>query len=351
MRNEGTNSLMRAALLYGPKDVRMEEVPVPESGPGEVLLQIKAALTCGTDAKVYLRGGHPRMIKPPAVFGHEFSGVVTKVGDGVDYFKEGMSVVAANSAPCNRCFYCKIGRQSLCENLLFINGAYAEYVKIPELIVRQNLLEIPEGVSFKEAALVEPLACALHGIEESGIKLSDTVVINGAGPIGLLFTQLANLQGARVIVADRREDRLSVARKCRADEIVNVSKISDPVKAVRELTEDGRGVDVAVEAVGIPEVWEAAIAMVRKGGSVILFGGCAPGTSIKLDTKAFHYGEVTLKGVFHHTPAYVKKALDLIACRAIDTRPLITQELPLSQLPRALEMIVNHEGMKTAIVL
>lgn len=341
---------MKAALLYGPKDVRMEEVPVPETEPGEVLLRIKAALTCGTDAKVYLRGGHPRMIKPPAVFGHEFSGVISKVGEGVDYFKEGMRVVAANSAPCNQCFYCKLGRQSLCENLLFINGAYAEYVKIPEPIVRQNLLEVPEGVSFREAALVEPLACALHGIEESSIKPDDTVVINGAGPMGILLTQLAKLKGARVIVTDREEDRLSVARKCRADKTINVSKVSDPVKAVRELTRDGRGVDVAVEAVGIPEVWETTIAMARKGATVVLFGGCAPGTSIKMDTKVFHYGELTLKGVFHHTPAYVKKALDLIAGRAINTAALITEELSLSQLPRALEMIVNHQGMKTAII-
>ncbi|MCD5390412.1 zinc-binding dehydrogenase [candidate division NPL-UPA2 bacterium] len=328
----------------------MENIPVPEVGPVEVLVRIKAALTCGTDAKVYLRGGHPRMIKPPAVFGHEFSGVITKVGNGVDYFKEGMRVVAANSAPCNRCFYCKLGRQSLCENLLFINGAYAEYVKIPEPIVRQNLLEIPEGVSFKEAALVEPLACALHGVEESRMRLGDTVVINGAGPMGLLFTQLAKLKGTRVIVADKKEDRLSLARVCRADRVVNVSEVNDPVKAVRELAEDGRGVDVAVEAVGIPEVWEATIAMARKGGSVVLFGGCAPGTSIKLDTKVFHYGELTLTGVFHHTPAYVKKALDLIVGRAINASPLITQELPLSQLPRALEMIVNKQGMKTAII-
>ena len=328
----------------------MEDVPVPEVGPGEVLVQIKAALTCGTDAKVYLRGGHPRMIKPPAVFGHEFSGVVAKVGKGVSCFQQGMRVVAANSAPCNSCFYCKIGRESLCENLLFINGAYAEYVKIPEPIVKQNLLEIPDGVSFKEAALVEPLACALHGIEESGIKLGDTVVINGAGPIGLLFLQLAKLKGARVIVTDKEAQRLSIAKECGVDEVVDISQTQDTVKVVRELTEEGRGVDVAIEAVGIPEVWEATMAMARKGGVVNLFGGCAPGTSIKLDTKVFHYCELTLKGVFHHTPAYVKKALDLIARRALNSAALITQEMPLSQLPRALEMIVNHEGMKTAIV-
>ncbi|MCK4326644.1 zinc-binding dehydrogenase [bacterium] len=341
---------MKAAILHGPKDVRMEDVPVPDVGPGEILLQIKAALTCGTDAKVYLRGGHPRMIKPPAVFGHEFSGVIANVGKGVSHFQKGMRVVAANSAPCNRCFYCKLGRQSLCENLLFINGAYAEYVKIPEPIVKQNLLEIPDGVSFKEAALVEPLACALHGVEESGIKLSDTAVINGAGPIGLLFLQLAKLKGARVIVTDKEAQRLAIAKECGADEVVDVSQTEDAVKAVRGLTDGGRGVDVAIEAVGSPEVWETTIAMARNGAVVNLFGGCASGTSIRLDTRLLHYSELTIKGVFHHTPRYVKKSLDLIAWRLIDTAPLISQELPLEQLPQALDMIVKHKGMKTAIV-
>ncbi|MCK4437084.1 zinc-binding dehydrogenase [bacterium] len=341
---------MKAAILYGPKDVRMEDVPMPEVGPGEILVQIKAALTCGTDAKVYLRGGHPRMIKPPAVFGHEFSGVIAIVGKGVSHFQKGMRVAAANSAPCNRCFYCKLGRQSLCENLLFINGAYAEYVKIPEPIVKQNLLEIPDGVSFKEAALVEPLACALHGVEESGIKLSDTAVINGAGPIGLLFLQLAKLKGARVIVTDKEAQRLAIAKECGADEVVDVSQTEDAVKAVRGLTDGGRGVDVAIEAVGSPEVWETTIAMARNGAVVNLFGGCASGTSIRLDTRLLHYSELTIKGVFHHTPDYVKKSLDLIARRALNSAALITQEMPLSQLPRALEMIVNHKGMKTAII-
>jgi len=169
----GKNKKMKAAILYGPQDVRLEEIDIPEIGPGDVLLKIKAALTCGTDAKVFLRGGHPTMIKPPAVFGHEFSGEISEVGSAVKDFKPGMRVVAANSAPClpgptrtgrgqgGNCFFCQIGRQSLCDSLLYINGGYAEYVKVPETIVRQNLLEIPEGVSFAEAALVEPLACVV----------------------------------------------------------------------------------------------------------------------------------------------------------------------------------------------
>lgn len=340
---------MKAAVLYGPRDVRLEDVDIPEIAPGEVLIQVKAALTCGTDAKVYLRGGHPRMIKPPAVFGHEMAGVVAKVAEGVDNLKPGMRVVVANSAPCNRCFYCKTGCKSMCQDLLFINGAYSQFVRIPKRIVEQNLLLIPEEISFAEAALIEPLACALHGIEASGIRLGDTVAVNGAGPIGLMFVCLAKLKGARVIVSDTREERLDIARNLGADVIINAGEVKDQVAAVRKLTEDERGVDVAIEAVGRPEIWEKTMAMVRKGGLVNLFGGCAPGTKIELDTHLLHYSELTIKGVFHHTPYYIRVALDLICRRVVDARMFITAEKPLDKIVEALEMMVSHQGIKTAV--
>ncbi len=339
---------MKGALLYGPKDVRLEEVKIPEIGPEEVLLEIKAALTCGTDAKVYLQGGHPRMIKPPALFGHEFSGVIAQAGSEVEDFEKGMRAVAANSAPCNQCFYCKIGRQSLCENLLFINGAYAQYIKIPEAVVKQNLLKIPQTTSFKEAALVEPLACVLHAVESVEVRPGDRVAVNGAGPIGLLFIQLLKLRGARVIVSDRKRERLDVARKLGADEVVDLAK--DQPREVREFTERERGVDLAVEAVGNPSVWEETVKMVRKGGTALLFGGCPPGTTVNLDTELLHYSEITLKGVFHHTPYYIEKSLDLIVGKEIEANALITEELPLARLSQALEMIINHEGIKTAVI-
>jgi len=340
---------MKAAVFHGVKDVRMEEIDVPEIGPSEVLVKIRAALTCGTDRKMYLRG-HP-LFKPPFVFGHEFSGDIVKVGSKVKNFKEGMRVVAANSAPCNHCFYCKIGRPSMCDNLtLRLSGAFAEYVEIPSPIVEQNLLEIPSHVSYKQAALVEPLACVVHGIEESGIKLGDTVVVNGAGPIGLMYVQLTKLKGARVIATDINGERLKIAQKLGADEIVNASQVSDQVEAVRGLTEEKRGVDVAIEAVGLPEVWEKTIKMVRKGGIVNLFGGCASGTKITIDTKLLHYLEITIKGVFHHTPQYVKRALNLISQGSIDTNSLITDEFPLSDFPHVLDMMINHQGIKIAVI-
>lgn len=340
---------MRAALFYGIKDVRLEDIKVPQIKAEEVLVRVRAALTCGTDRKMYLRG-HP-LFKPPFVFGHEFAGEIAKVGSKVKDFQEGMRVVAANSAPCNRCYYCKVGQQSMCENItLRLSGAFAEYVEVPGSIVEQNLLKIPSNLSYKEAALLEPLACVVHGIENSNIALGDTVLVNGLGPIGLMFVRLAKLKGARVIAADLKRQRLDLAKRLGADELVDVSKTEDEIKAVRELTEAGRGVDVAIEAVGIPQVWERTILMVRKGGAVTLFGGCPSGTKIGIDTKLLHYSQITIKGIFHHTPQYVKKALNLLSQGSIAADAFITNELPLSNFSKVLEMLVGQEGIKIAVI-
>jgi len=341
---------MLAAVLYGPGDVRLKQISQPEVGPGEVLVKIKVALTCGTDSKVYKRGGHPRMIVPPATFGHEFSGIISDVGKGVAKFRKGMRVVAANSAPCGKCFYCHIDRESMCEDLLFINGAYAQYILIPKRIVEQNLLEIPEEIPFKEASLVEPLACVIHGLEESGVSKGDTVVVNGAGPIGLMYAGALKLKGARVISTDCHTHRLNVAKEMGADEVIDVSAVKDSVEKVRGLTAQGRGADVVIEATGVPEVWETSIKMVRRGGIVNLFGGCKPGTTINLDTALLHYSELTLKAIFHHTPHYVRQAFEIIRKKEIKAGLLITDEFPLDRLQEALDKICAKEGIKIAII-
>ncbi|MCL5986178.1 MAG: alcohol dehydrogenase catalytic domain-containing protein [Actinobacteria bacterium] len=340
---------MKAAIYHGQEDVTLEEVDVPRIKSDEVLVKVEAALTCGTDRKMYLRG-HP-LFKPPFIFGHEFAGTVVKVGDNVKNFKEGTRVVAANSAPCNSCYFCKIGNQSMCDDIfLHLSGAFAEFAVVPAQIVKQNLLEIPSKISFQDAALVEPLACVVHGIERSGIHLGNTVVVNGAGPIGLMFVRLAALKGAMVICTDMKKERLDVAKSLGAHEIVDVSAIDNAVSAVRDLTEDRRGVDIAIEAVGLPSVWQDTIAMVRKGGTANLFGGCASGTTITVDTGLIHYSEVTIKGVFHHTPRYVKSALDLIAIGAIDSKYFISCSLPLSDLSEILDLLINQQGIKTAVI-
>ena len=336
---------MKAQLFYGPEDVRYENINIPEIGDDEALVKIKSALTCGSDLKTYRRG-HPTMIKEASVFGHEWAGDIVEIGSDVDNFKVGDRIVAVNSVPCYECYYCKLERYSLCENLIYNNGAYAEYIKIPGKILKKNTYIIPDKIDYREAALLEPLACVAHGIEESNIKTDDMVVINGAGPIGLMFIALARLKGALVISVDLSDERLEYAKDFGADYTINASKESDQVAAVKELTEDKKGVDVAVDATGIPEVWEMTILMGRKGATINLFGGCVSGTSVNIDTQLLHYSELTIKGVYHHTPYYVKKAFDLITSRQIDTVKFITADMPLEKLVSALELMGQQKGIK-----
>jgi len=213
-------SEMTAAVLYGKEDLRLERVAIPRAGAGQIVVRVGAALTCGTDLKVYRRGYHAMMLKPPIPFGHELAGVVSEVGEGVTTFREGDRVVALNSAPCDACFFCKRGQQNLCEDLLFNNGAYAEYIRIPARIVEKNTLRIPDGIPFEHAALTEPLACVVRGLEETGVQPGDTMVVIGAGPIGLMFMHVAELAGLRVVAVVKRDDQIATAKLFGASEVV-----------------------------------------------------------------------------------------------------------------------------------
>jgi L-iditol 2-dehydrogenase len=286
----------------------------------------------------------------PSVFGHEWAGVIAELGPGVKGFSVGQRVVAPNSAPCGRCFYCRRGRLSLCEDLILLNGAYAEFIAVPARIVEKNLLVIPDHVPFRHAPLAEPLGCAIHGIERSKIQVGDSVCVIGHGPIGLMLTRLAKLKGARVIVVGRNPFKLDKALQFGADELVDITAVGDPVEAVRSLTPAGRGVDVAIEAVGLPETWEQAIAMARPGGVANLFGGCKSGTQIQVDTRRLHYDELEIIGVFHHTPRHVRTALSLIASGQIDAQALITHEMPLERLEEAFQLMISGATLKVAIV-
>ena len=342
-------ALMNAALFYGPGDVRFERIEVPRPGPGEVLVKIEAALTCGTDIKTYQRG-HPKMIKRvPSTFGHEFSGSIVEVGEGVTRFEPGMRVVACNAAPCQECFYCKTNRQNLCENLVILNGAYAEYIVVPEPIVKYNLLEIPDHMSYQEAALAEPLGTAIHAMDETNIKQGDTVVVIGSGPMGLMLSRLAHLRGGRVILLGKGEERLEKAKKFGVNEVLDITQVEDKVKAARELTEMGRGADVVIEAVGKPEAWEEAIQIAGKGATVTFFGGCKSGTTITVDTVLLHYSELKLIGVFHQTPNHFRRSLKMLASRLVDGREFVKETLPLSQLLEAFKKVKALEAIKYAI--
>ena len=344
-------TLMTAAVLYGKEDVRIERIPVPPVGPGEVRVRIGAALTCGTDVKVFRRGYHARMIRPPAVFGHEFAGTIEAIGEGVEDWQIGQRVVAANSAPCGDCYYCRRAAPELCEDLLFLNGAYAEAVTVPARIVAKNLYLLPDALSFAEAALTEPLACVVRGMAAMPVGAGETVAVLGLGPIGLLFIRLCVLAGARVLAAGRRAERLALAAELGAAEVFDIAAVPDILPILRSRTEGERGPDKVIEAVGRPEAWEQAIALVRKAGTVSLFGGCPAETFVRLDTHRVHYDELTLVGAFHHTPDAFRQALALIANGDVPAHAFLQQAAPLTALPTVLISLLDgsNGAVKTVI--
>lgn len=343
MSSSGT---MQASILHGIEDLRLEETPIPEPSTGEIVVKVNTALTCGTDVKMFRRGYAG--VTPPVPFGHEWSGVVARVGGGVTRFAEGMRVVAANSAPCGECFYCKVGQLSLCENLSFLMGAYAEYVRVPARIVAKNTFEIPASLRFEDAALLEPLACVVHGIERSGIELGHTVAINGAGPIGLMFCQLAKAKGARVLMCDVAPARLAIAARVGADEIIRADQV-DQVEAVRQSTDGGRGADVAIECAGLPAVWEKTIEMVRPGGIANLFGGPPSGTTISVAAHRLHYEEITIKAVFHHTPHTILTSLRLLINGLISADTYVSERVGLNRVEESLRKMMSGDVIKVAV--
>lgn len=342
---------MQAAILHGREDIRIENVPVPKAETGELIVQVGAALTCGTDLKVFRRGYHARMIVPPALFGHELAGTVVEAGAGVENFKSGDRVVALNSAPCGNCYFCQHNQENLCDDLLFNNGAYAEFIRIPARIVAKNTLRVPDHVPLEHAALTEPLACAVHGFEDSKPYPDAIVAIIGGGPLGLMMLHVASLAGCQTIAVVKHDGQVEAARQLGATHVVQSSNIRKAVRETRALTPNDRGVDIAVEAVGVPEAWEEAVEMVRKGGTVNFFGGCAVGTHVNLDTNRIHYSDITLRATFHHTPAMCRKALELIASGRFQAGAFITGRAHLYELNRVFEKLMKRSTeIKTAIV-
>lgn len=342
---------MRAWIFYGPGDLRLEDIPSPDPGPGEIKIKVMASATCGTDLKTYRRG-HPTIPVTPSRFGHEPAGIVVAVGKGVVGFSEGDRVVCANTVPCGHCWACTIHRESLCENLTYLYGAHAEEMVVPAGIVARNTYHIPDKLSFQAACPLEPLSTVVHGIFDAGITLGDTVVVNGAGPIGQMFVRLATLRGAHVIAVDQTSWRLQRAQDAGAEQTLDVGDIEsveDRAAAIRAHTPGGRGADVAIEAVGLPAVWEQTWQALRPGGTALMFGGTPKGASFSIDSSAMHYNEYTVKGCFHHTPQYVKIAVDMLSSGLIDGQGLITEARPLERLIESLEDMSRGRGSKYAI--
>ncbi|MFV0411828.1 MAG: zinc-binding dehydrogenase, partial [Oscillospiraceae bacterium] len=228
--------------------------------------------------------------------------------------------------------------------------SYAEYVKIPERIVRQNLYHIPDSLSHKTASLMEPFSCAVYGIENCPIHLGDVVVVNGAGPIGLMFARLAVLRGAQVIVTDMAETRLALAQKLGVWKTLNLTGVENPIEQVKTLTEKQRGADVVIEATGLIEVWETSVQMARKGGFVLLFGGTKSGSVLRVDATLLHYSQITIKGVFHTTPLHVMTALELLKAGVIASEDFVQHEYPLQRLEEAILEHAAGSVVKNCIV-
>jgi L-iditol 2-dehydrogenase len=339
---------VKAAILHGRENLQIENIPSAALKPGEVRVQIEAALTCGTDLKAFKRGYHAKMIAPPAVFGHEFSGIISEVAPDLHDWKIGERVVAANSAPCGGCFFCQNHQENLCEDLQFLNGAYAETIVVPARLVQKNLLRLKPETNFRDAALTEPLACVVQGIEDANLRAGQNVLVLGAGPIGLMFAALAKNLGCQVIVAGRHAARLEAARQLGAVEVIDVGDAEDLIAKIRGVSKTR--FDVVIEAVGKPETWEAAVHLVRKGGAVNFFGGCPTGTNVSFETELLHYSNLTLLASFHHTPRAIRRALEFIETGVIRAQDFIDGECPLTQLPKLFKsMTAGNRAIKTLI--
>ena len=380
--------MMLAGILVKPGVIELRETEVPKPSQGELLVKIKAALTCGTDLKAFRRG-HP-VIPMPGLFGHEFSGIVSEVGRGITRFKKGDAIMAVHSAPCLACRYCRKELYNLCENIMHtkILGAFAEYILLPPHIVRQNVFHKPQNLSFEEAAFLEPLSCVVHGMESLHVKKNDHALIIGSGPVGLLHLLLLKEKGVQVTVMDKHDSKLKVATKLGADFVMlhdsryspspnsshqgrghnpssllpldkgRMGGVIIPSPPVEEGKDEGyskinnviEDFDYVFECTGMPEVWEASVNYVRRGGTVVLFGGCKSGTTVSYDTERLHYDEITLKGVFHYIPADVKKAYKLLRSKNLNVSRLISGRFPLKQTQKVFEKLSKGVGIKYAII-
>jgi L-iditol 2-dehydrogenase len=362
---------MKAAVLHGKEDVRVEDIAPPALKPGEVRIAIEVALTCGTDLKVFKRGYHAKMIEPPAVFGHELAGTICEISSrssgresahpsstesqsrltsAATNWLVGDRVVVANSAPCGECFHCKAGQENICNDLLFLNGAYAESIVVPARIVQKNMLRLKPETAFCDAALVEPLACVVQGIEDTKLRAGQHVLVIGAGPIGLMFVALARNLGCDVTVAGRRAARLEAAKKLGVPQsgIIDIGDGTDLAAKVRKASKEH--FDAVIEAVGQPATWESSVRLVRKGGTVNFFGGCPAGTTVTLDTTLIHYSDLTLLASFHHRPSTIRRALEFIEAGVIQAADFVGAECPLSKLPELFKsMTTGNRVVKTLI--
>lgn len=339
----------RQALLTAPRQLALRTQAMPAPGPGEVLLAVRCALSCGTDLKFYRRG-HP-LFSFPSPLGHEFAGVVAAVGPGVAHFKPGDELMAAPSAPCGSCFFCRRGQENLCPQAMavMVMGAYADFLTLPAAVVARNAFIKPAALPFEEAALLEPLACVVHAQALAQPRAGEVAAVVGAGPFGLLHALLLKYQGvAQVVVVGRGAARLRWAAEFGADLVLDAH--AGEVGAALAALNQGYGPDLVIEATGQPAGWEAAIGWVRRGGRVVFFGGCPSDTVVRLDTRRMHYDNLTLLAPFHYRSADVRRARELLVEGKLGAARIITRRHRLSELAQVFEELEGGEVLKCAII-
>lgn len=343
---------MLAAVFEGPNRMTLREVPTPAAGPGELVVRVKAAAICGTDIRIY-RGKKTKGVRVPSIIGHEFSGEVVEVGEGVRGFAPGDRVSVDPVIPCHHCYCCKTGLENVCANRTAIgyefDGAFAEYVRIPATAVAGgHVFKFPASLDFHQAALAEPLGCCVNGQENAQVGLGDTVVILGAGPIGLMHVQLAKAAGARrVIVSEPKEHRRAMAQRLGADVVVDPTA-EDLASTVRDLTE-GIGADAVIVAIGIPALANQALSLARKGGRVNLFAGFSVGDAPAMDVNLIHYNELLVTGTSALTRHHYERALRLIESGVVRVAELVTHRFPLAEMEKALATAEEGRGIKVVI--
>jgi L-iditol 2-dehydrogenase len=340
---------MKQLYLHAPNDLRLREIAPPEAGPGEVIVDVLGATTCGTDLKTLLRG-HPKF-PMPTPFGHEFSGIISQVGKGVTGWEVGQEIMSAPTAPCGKCSVCRRGLSNLCPNCMdgLILGAFAEKVRIPAPIVQTNLYPKPNGLDFYEASLMEPLACAVYGQQQLPSLEGKSVVIVGAGPIGLLHQMLAIVQRPSYLyMIGRRKPRLDLALEIGADEVIDAEMEPDLAESVMART-GGRGADVVIECTGQPRVWIDSIRSTGQSGHTLLFGGCRSGTHIPMPFELMWKRRLTVFGVFHFTPEAVAESREHLCYGRLPIEHLITEVRPMSDYQHIFEDLKQGKAIKYGI--
>ncbi|GAA4589195.1 L-iditol 2-dehydrogenase [Actinoplanes octamycinicus] len=344
---------MKVVRFHAPGDVRFEDVPEPEAGPGEVKIRVRNCSTCGTDVKISKFGHHH--IHPPRVMGHEIAGEIVTVGDGVEGWAPGDRVQVIAAIPCGECAECRRGRMTICPNQVSMGyhfeGGFAQYMVVPKEVLKvDGLNRIPEGVSFAEASVAEPLACALNAQNLARVGDGDDVVVIGSGPIGCLHVRLARARGAaRVFLVELSRQRLEMAANLVKPDAAICAAEVDPVEEIRKLT-DGRGADVIITAAASGKAQEQGIQMAARQGRISFFGGLPKDKpTITCDSNLVHYRELTIVGANGSSPEHNKQALELVATGAVPVADLITHRLPLDGAIDAFGIVERGEAIKVTI--